>query len=245
MNGGANACTNGGPDSADGFWSVYFTQTLNGHSSGHLLARRSSRASIRSGTEASRRSSATSAGARRTTRRLATDVGDFFQLQGRRQRRGADLRRSTRRACQLAARFTRDARPAERRHGRVHERSPKGDAILLNTATIPQGRDVRRRRTDERQHAEPRRARLEGQLAERRAVPSGEHAVPARVRMKLSNLTTAAPASPDLDKDPRLVDPMVRCRRQRVARRPAPSCANGGANFTVYAESTSGGAIQC
>src|SRR4029077_16726604 len=33
VNGGANHCPNGGPDSADGFWSLYFAQTLNGHSS--------------------------------------------------------------------------------------------------------------------------------------------------------------------------------------------------------------------
>ena len=33
VNGGADDCPNGGPDCVDGSWSVYFTQTLNGHAS--------------------------------------------------------------------------------------------------------------------------------------------------------------------------------------------------------------------
>jgi hypothetical protein len=31
VNGGPDACMGGGPDSVDGSWSVYMTQTLNGH----------------------------------------------------------------------------------------------------------------------------------------------------------------------------------------------------------------------
>ena len=67
VHGGPNGCMEGGPDSVDGSWSVYFTQTLNGHAASPAFSRRPSRASTRSGAAASRRSSATSAAASRTT----------------------------------------------------------------------------------------------------------------------------------------------------------------------------------
>jgi hypothetical protein len=65
-----------------------------------------------------------------------------------------------------------------------------------------------------------------------------------RVTMKLSNLSLAAPVAPDLDTDvvwltQWLVPASASCTST------ASSCANGGANFTVYAESNQGGAVQC
>jgi hypothetical protein len=62
--------------------------------------------------------------------------------------------------------------------------------------------------------------------------------------MMISNLSTAAPASPDSDTDlvwltQWLVPAATNCTS------PAPSCKNGGANFMVYAESKNEEPIQC
>jgi len=65
-----------------------------------------------------------------------------------------------------------------------------------------------------------------------------------RVWMKVSNLSTTAPASPDTDNDlVWLTQWMVPAATTCTST--APSCANGGANFMVYAESSNGGPIQC
>lgn len=65
-----------------------------------------------------------------------------------------------------------------------------------------------------------------------------------RVKTKLTNLSLAAPLAPDVDSDlvwlTQWLEPAsVSCTST------ASSCANGGANFAVYAESNQGGALQC
>jgi hypothetical protein len=65
-----------------------------------------------------------------------------------------------------------------------------------------------------------------------------------RVTMKLSNMSLAAPVAPDPDADvvwltQWLVPASASCTST------ATSCASGGANFMVYAESNQGGAVQC
>jgi hypothetical protein len=62
--------------------------------------------------------------------------------------------------------------------------------------------------------------------------------------MKLANLSTAAPLSPDTDTDEVwltqwLLPASTSCTGT------APSCAHGGLNYMVYAESNRGGPIQC
>jgi hypothetical protein len=62
--------------------------------------------------------------------------------------------------------------------------------------------------------------------------------------MKLTNLSTAAPAPPDTDSTlVWLTQWLLPASATCVST--APSCANGGANFFVYAESSNGGPIQC
>ena len=84
---------------------------------------------------------------------------------------------------------------------------------------------------------------LHDELAEGERLPSGEHAVPARDDEGLEP-DDRAPPSPDTDKD------LVWLTQWSVPASTSctsttPSCANGGANFMVYAESYDGGAIQC
>ena len=122
--------------------------------------------------------------------------------------------------------------------------SPKGDAILVNSATDP-AKDATY------DAAGPTSANMPNLdvLGSKTSWPKASACHPAntpclRVTMKLSNLTTAAPPSPDTDKDlvwltQWAVPASTSCTST------APSCANGGANFMVYAESYDGGAIQC
>jgi hypothetical protein len=65
-----------------------------------------------------------------------------------------------------------------------------------------------------------------------------------RVTMSVANMSTAAPVAPDPDNDEVwltqwLVPASASCTST------AASCADGGLNFMVYAESNQGGAIQC
>jgi hypothetical protein len=62
--------------------------------------------------------------------------------------------------------------------------------------------------------------------------------------MKVTNLSTAAPVSPDHDTDlVWLTQWLLPAATSCISS--APTCVNGGANFMIYAESSSGGAIQC
>ena len=161
VHGGPDGCMNGGPDSVDGSWSVYFTQTLNGHASTADLQRAGrSRASTRSGAAASRRSSATSAAAL-PNNQLATNrtLGDFFQLRigskGEAQISYSDSDEPDQRDCSAPTRCTcaRSAAP-----GVYAEPVAEGrrDPAQLGHRSVRR-RDLRRARRDEREHAEPRR----------------------------------------------------------------------------------------
>jgi hypothetical protein len=64
------------------------------------------------------------------------------------------------------------------------------------------------------------------------------------VTVKLTTMSVAAPVLPDTDSDlvwltQWLLPASATCTST------APGCANGGANFFVYAESNGGGAVQC
>jgi hypothetical protein len=122
--------------------------------------------------------------------------------------------------------------------------SPKGDAILNGQATDP-AKDAT---YDAAGLTSANMPNLDV-VASKVSWPSAGSCHPAntpclRVWTKVSNLTAAAPASPDTDKDlvwltQWAVPAATSCTSA------APSCANGGANFMVYAESYDGGAIQC
>ena len=127
VNGGANNCPNGGPDSADGFWSLYFTQTLNGHSSAVTFGTPvvASEHPIRHGSiqtilgNQCGGAAKNSAGDEPNARRL-------LPAADRQQGRGGDLVRGLDEPAELAARLACDVRPPERRHRRVRERLAKG-----------------------------------------------------------------------------------------------------------------------
>ena len=115
-----DGCPNGGPDTADGSWSVYFTQTLNGHSSSRHLQ------------HAGRRGRAPDPARQHpddhrqpVRRRAEQPVGDepharrLLPAPDRQQGRGADLLRRLDQPAQLAARHARDVRAPDRRHRRV------------------------------------------------------------------------------------------------------------------------------
>ena len=122
--------------------------------------------------------------------------------------------------------------------------SPKGDAILNNQATDP-AKDAT---YDAAGLTSANMPNLDV-VASKVSWPSAGSCHPAntpclRVWTKISNLSPAAPASPDTDKDlvwltQWAVPAAASCTSS------APSCANGGANFMVYAESYDGGSIQC
>ncbi len=65
-----------------------------------------------------------------------------------------------------------------------------------------------------------------------------------RVTMKVANMSTAAPAAPDTDNDLVWLTQWL-SPSSPTCTSTAPSCANGGVNFDVYAESNQGGAVQC
>ena len=62
--------------------------------------------------------------------------------------------------------------------------------------------------------------------------------------MKLANLSVAAPAAPDTDTDLVWLTQWL-SPASASCTSTASTCANGGANFMVYAESSQGGAVSC
>ncbi|MFL6018577.1 MAG: hypothetical protein ACJ74V_13695 [Gaiellaceae bacterium] len=245
VNGGANACPNGGPDSVDGFWSVYFTQTLNGHSSAVTFGTPvvASEHPIRHGSIQTILGNQCGGVPNNQTATNRT-LGDFFQLRigssGEAQISYAD---STSLLNSLLGSHAMHVRQ-NGGTGVYAKVSPKGDSILLNTATDP-AVDATYEAAGLTSPNMPNLDVLSSSVAWPR--PSSCHPANTpclRVSTKLSNLSTAAPASPDVDKD------LVWLTQWSVpvatsCTSTAPSCANGGANFMVYAESYDGGAIQC
>jgi hypothetical protein len=122
--------------------------------------------------------------------------------------------------------------------------SPKGDPIQLNSTTDPTG-DATYEALGSTSPSMPNLDVTSSKVS----WPSSGSCHPAgqaclRVTMKVAKLDTTPPASPDTD--PTLVW-LTQWQVPAAAgcTSTAPSCANGGANFMVYAESNGGGAFQC
>jgi hypothetical protein len=245
VNGGRDACPNGGPDSVDGFWSLYFTQTLNGHSSAVTFGTPvvASEHPIRHGgiqTILGNQCGGPTHNQTVSDRQL----GDFFQLRiagnGAAEIAYADSTSLLNSLLGTHAMFVRQNGGA----GAYTTQSPKGDAILMNSATDP-AKDATYDAAGQTSANMPNLDIVGSKVS----WPSTSSCHPAGIRclrvwMKVSNLTTGAPASPDTDTDlvwltQWIVPAATTCSST------APSCANGGANFMVYAESSNGGAIQC
>ncbi len=242
---GEDNCTKGGPDSAYGFWSVYFTQTLNGHASSVTFSPPvvAGERPVRHGTVQTIIGDQCGGLPNNQTATNRT-LGDFFQLRigskGEAKISYADSTSLLNSLLGTHAMFVSQNGGT----GVYAGLSPKGDAILNSQATDP-AKDAT---YDAAGLTSANMPNLDA-VASKVSWPSTSSCHPAgtpclRVWMKVSNLTTAAPASPDTDKD------LVWLTQWSVpaatsCTSAAPSCVNGGANFMVYAESYDGGAIQC
>jgi len=244
MNVGPDACPNGGPDNAYGAWSVYFTQTLNGHAGAVSFS-----APVVAGEHPVRRGSMMTiignqcGGASNTTATNRT-LGDFFQLRigtnGEAQISYANSTSLLNSLLGTHAMYVRQVGGT----GVYAGQTPKGDSILLNSATDP-AKDATYEALGRTSANMPNLDILSSKVS----WPNVAYCHPAntaclRVTMKISNLSTAAPVSPDQDSDlvwltQWLVPAATDCTST------AASCKNGGKNPMVYAESTGDGSIQC
>ena len=245
VNGGANHCPNGGPDSADGFWSLYFAQTLNGHSSALTFSTPvvASEHPIRHGSIQTILGNQCG-GAAQNSQATNRTLGDFFQLRiGSKGEANISYADSTSLLNSLLgshAMFVSQNGGS----GAYAGVSPKSDAILVNSATDP-AKDATYDAAGLTSANMPNLDVVGSSTSWPRASACHPANTPClRVTMKVSNLTTAAPPSPDTDKDLVWLTQWA-APASTSCTSTAPSCANGGANFMVYAESYNGGAIQC
>jgi hypothetical protein len=245
VNGGPNACPDGGPDSVDGSWSLYMTQTLNGHASAVSFT-----PPILAGEHPLRRGSIQTIMGNQCggppNNQTATNrvLGDFFQLRigskGEAQISYADSDSLLNALLGSHAMYVKQNGGS----GAFASVQPKGDPILLNSATDPSG-DATYDALGQSSASMPNLDVLSSKVS----WPSPSSCHPAgtaclRVQMKLANLSTAAPVSPDSDTDlvwltQWLTPAAAGCTSS------AATCVNGGANFMVYGESNQGAAIQC
>jgi hypothetical protein len=244
--GGPQVCPNGGPDAVPGPWSLYLTQTLTGHSSSvaftaPILA--SEHPVRRGGIQTvigNQCGGATNLGLSGLTRTL----GDFFQLRigstGEAQIVYADSENVDGNLMGSHAMYVRQIDGT----GVLTAQQPKGDSILNGSATDPAG-DATFDALGQVSQSMPNLDIISSKVSwpsTRSCHPAGTSCL--RVVMKVTNLSTSAPVSPDTDNDlvwqtQWLLPASATCSSL------APSCVNGGFNFMVYAESNQGGAIQC
>ena len=249
VNVGHDGCPNGGPDNAYGSWSVYFTQTLNGHSSTVTFS-----APVVAGEHPVRRGSimtiiGNQCGGASNTSATNRTLGDFFQLRigskGEAHISYADSTSLLNALLGTHAMYVRQNGGASVYAGQ----QIKGDSILLNSASDPAG-DATYDALGATSASMPNLDLLASKVSwpstgKKSVSPCHPANTPClRITMTLANLSTAAPVSPDTDKD------LVWLTQWMVPAAPgctstAPSCANGGANFMVYAESYDGGPIRC
>jgi hypothetical protein len=244
--GGPQACPDGGPDAVPGPWSLYLTQTLNGHSSSVTFTAPvlASEHPIRRGgiqtLIGNQCGGSTNLGLSGTARTL----GDFLQLRigakGQADISYADSENLDGNLYGSHAMFVaQNGGP-----GVLTTVKPSGPQIPLNSITDPAG-DA----TYDALGASSASMPNLDIVASAISWPTASACHPAgtaclRVTMKLSKMSLAAPLAPDTDRDlvwltQWLVPASATCTST------APSCVNGGLNFDVYAESTAGGAVSC
>jgi hypothetical protein len=242
---GADGCPDGGPDSVNGSWSLYFTQTLNGHAknvtfSSPIVA---SEHPIRQGsiqTIMGNQCGGVPDGETATNRTL----GDFFQLrigsEGEAEISYSDSTSLLNALLGSHAMYVRQIGGP----GVYAKEKPKGDPILLNSASDPAG-DATYDALGQSSASMPNLDILASSVSWPSVGSCHPVGTPClRVTMQLADLSTAAPAAPDDDSTEVWltqweVPAATGCTSS------APSCANGGANFMIYGESSGGGPIQC
>jgi hypothetical protein len=229
----------------DGFWSLYFTQTLNGHAGTVTFGTPvvASEHPIRHGSIQTILGNQCG-GAANNSQATNRTLGDFFQLRigskGEAKISYADSTSLLNSLLGSHAMFVSQNGGS----GVYAGVSPKGDSILLNSAT-----DAAKDATYEAAGSVSANMPNLDIVGSKVSFPTASSCHPAgtscaRVWMKVSNLTTAAPASPDIDQDLVWLTQWSTPASTSCAST-APTCVNGGANFMVYAESNNGGAIQC
>jgi hypothetical protein len=244
--GGPQACPNGGPDAVPGPWSLYLTQTLNGHSASvaftpPILA--SEHPVRRGGIQTligNQCGGSTNLGLSGTARTL----GDFFQLRigalGQAEISYSDSENVDGNLMGSHAMFVAQNGGT----GVLAGKQPKGPAVALGSSKDAAG-DATYDALGSTSRSMPNLDILSSQVGR----PSTASCHPAgtpclRVTMKLSSMSTAAPVAPDADTDlvwltQWLLPASASCTST------APSCVDGGLNYAVYAESSGGGPVQC
>jgi hypothetical protein len=236
-------CPMGGPDSVTGSWSVYLTQTQNGHSSSVTFT-----TPQLAGEHPVRRGGLqTIIGFQCADDALAGTVrvlGDFLQLRigskGEAQISYADATNAAAFLYGSHAMYVRQIGGA----GVYKGKSPSGDPIQVNSVSDPAGDGT----FDAAGQVSANMPNLDI-LASSLSFPKANECHPKgtaclRVKMKLANMSTAAPVSPDTDGDIVWLTQWLN-PSDPACTSAAASCQSGGLNFTVYAEAASGGDVQC
>ena len=237
VGGGPDGCeTNGGPDSVPGNWSMYMVQSLNAHAVTPTFT-----APVLAGEHFIHRGSQqTLIGAQCGDRTL----GDFFQL---RTGENGEAHMSFADSNNRDAAFLPHAMYVRQigGNGLYANKTVSGDPILANSASDPPGDGIY-----EAAGAASANSPSLDILSSTFSQPTPANCHPAgtpcyRVVMTVNNLA-ATPLAPAPDSDTNvqwltqwLSPSSPTCTSTNV------SCALGGANFFVYAESTAGGAIHC
>ena len=244
--GGPQQCPNGGPDAVAGPWGLYFTQTTTGHgrtvtfmapilASEHPIRRGGIQTII-----GNQCGGSTNLGLNGTTRTL----GDFLQLRigslGQALVSYGDSNNLDGNLMGSHAMFVQQIGGP----GVFTKSQPQGTTTANGTATDPTG-DATYDALGLSSPSMPNLDILASSLSEPAASSCHPAGTPClRAVMKLTNLSVAAPAAPDTDTDLVWLTQWL-SPASASCTSTASTCANGGANFVVYAESSQGGAVSC
>jgi hypothetical protein len=235
VNFGPQGCTSGGPDAVDGFWSIYVTQSLNAHASTVTF----SKPVDASGHPIHHGSIQTVIGHQCGDRTL----GDFFQL---RVGPNGEAQTSFGDSNNIDAVFAPHAMYVRQIDGPglYANKTVTGPAIPMGSVSDPPGDGT----YDAGGLSSPNMPNLDI-VGSSLTAPAATSCHPAgqacyRIIMTLNNLSLAAPAAPDSD------SVLIWQTQWLLPAKPGcavthDTCRNGGRNFVVYAESDSGGPVEC
>ena len=244
--GGPQKCTNGGPDAVAGSWSLYLTQTQNGHASAVTFTQPilASEHPLRRGGIQTIIGNQCGGSANLGLNGTPRTLGDFFQLRigarGQAEISYADSENLDGNLMGSHAMFVSQSGGA----GVFANVQPTSYRVGLNATTDPAGDatyDALGGSSASMPNLDVLASRV-GWPAARGCHPTGTPCL--RVTMKLDNMSTAAPASPDPDTDLVWLTQWLNPASPSCSST-AASCVNGGLNFDVYAESNRGGPITC
>jgi hypothetical protein len=244
--GGPQQCLNGGPDAVAGPWGLYFTQTTTGHgrtvtftvpvlASEHPIRRGGIQTII-----GNQCGGSGNLGLNGTTRTL----GDFLQLRigslGQALISYGDSNNLDGNLMGSHAMFVQQIGGS----GVFAKTQPQGTTVANGTVADSTG-DATFDALGQSSASMPNLDILASTLSEPAASSCHPAGAPClRAVMKLANLSVNAPAAPDTDTDLVWLTQWL-SPASASCTSTASTCANGGANFAVYAESSQGGAVSC